>query len=109
MANSGEESNSRSEVTTKSSPSRGIRSAAKPAAKERPSERREVVITTGAAGNLGRLLVQALHRVDDVVAVDRREIRGLPKDVTHVRTDLRWRAIDNVFRTCDVRAVVHMG
>lgn len=75
----------------------------------RAETKRDVVITTGAAGNLGRLLVQALHRETEVVAVDRRQIRGLPKDVTHVRTDLRWRAIDNVFRTCRVRAVLHLG
>jgi UDP-glucose 4-epimerase len=94
-------------------------SGSKPAAKshirrakssrEAAADRKEVVINTGAGGNLGRLVVQALHREHHVVAVDRREIRGLPKDVTHVRTDLRWRAIDNVFRTSDVRAVVHMG
>lgn len=84
-----------------------IRSTTPP--REKGETKREVVITTGAAGNLGRLLVQALHREHDVVAVDRREIRGLPKDVTHVRTDLRWRAIDNVFRTCRVKAVLHLG
>lgn len=71
--------------------------------------REEVVIATGAAGNLGRLVVQALHRDHQVVAVDRRAIRGLPKDVTHLRTDLRWRAIEDVFRTKRVIGVVHLG
>ena len=71
--------------------------------------RQEVVICTGAAGNLGRLLVQELHRIHHVVAVDRRPITGLPKDVTHLRTDVRWRAIEDVFRTRNVVAVVHLG
>jgi UDP-glucose 4-epimerase len=71
--------------------------------------RREVVIATGAGGNLGRLLVQALHRQHEVVAVDRRPISGLPKDVTQLRTDVRWRAIEDVFRTSRVKAVVHLG
>ena len=51
--------------------------------------KREVILTTGAAGRLGRLVVQTLHRDYEVVAVDRRPIYGLPKDVKHVRTDLR--------------------
>lgn len=69
----------------------------------------EVVIVTGAAGNLGRLVVQAFHRQRTVMAIDRREIRGLPKDVEHLRTDLRWRAIEDVFRTKNVAGVVHLG
>ncbi|MCK6552160.1 NAD-dependent epimerase/dehydratase family protein [Myxococcota bacterium] len=88
---------------------REITQEARTRASTRPEARREVVITTGAAGNLGRLLVRQLHREHDVVAVDRREIWGLPKDVQHVRTDLRWRAIDNVFRTCRVQAILHLG
>lgn len=68
-----------------------------------------VVIATGAAGNLGKLVVQALHREHDVIAVDRRPIGGLPKDVEHLRTDVRWRKIENVFRTKKVHAVLHLG
>lgn len=70
---------------------------------------RELVLTTGAAGRLGRLVVQNLHREYDVIAVDRRPIYGLPKDVTHVRTDLRRRALDEVFRTRQLKAVIHLG
>ena len=70
---------------------------------------REVVLTTGAAGRLGRLVVQILHREFDVIAVDRRPIYGLPKDVTHVRTDLRRRALDEVFRSSNLKAVIHLG
>ena len=73
------------------------------------AEADEVVVTTGAAGNLGRLMVQALHRSHQVVAIDRRPIRGLPKDVTHLRTDIRQRRIENIFRTRKVKAVYHLG
>lgn len=68
-----------------------------------------IVIATGAAGNLGRLLVQQLHRVREVVAVDRRPIAGLPKDVRALRADVRWRGIEDVFRSGRVQAVLHMG
>ena len=70
---------------------------------------RETVLTTGAAGRLGRLVVQTLHRKYRVIAVDRRPVRGLPKDVTHVRTDLRRRALDDVFRSQNIKAVIHLG
>jgi UDP-glucose 4-epimerase len=73
------------------------------------ARRREVVLVTGAAGNLSRLLIQALHRENAVVAVDRRPIAGLPKDVTHVRTDLRYRAIEEVFRKNEIKGVLHLG
>jgi UDP-glucose 4-epimerase len=94
--------------TTK--PVRPIRAGVhRQARRESAEPKRDVVIATGAGGNLGHLVVQALHREHEVVAVDRRQIRGLPKDVQHVRTDLRWRAIDNVFRVSNVRKVVHLG
>ena len=68
-----------------------------------------VVIATGAAGNFGRLLVQQLHRVREVVAVDRRPIAGLPKDVQALRADMRWRGIEDVFRSGRVQGILHMG
>ena len=67
------------------------------------------VIVTGAAGNLGRRLVQRLHRVYDVVAVDRRPVDRLPKDVRAVRADIRWRSIEDVFRHGPIFGIVHMG
>ena len=70
---------------------------------------RDVVLATGAAGRLGRLVVQTLHRDHEVVAIDRRPIFGLPKDVRHVRTDVRRRAVEDVFRNNRVRAIVHLG
>lgn len=70
---------------------------------------REIILTTGAAGRLGRLVVQTLHREYKVIAVDRRPVYGLPKDVEHLRTDLRRRALDEVFRSQKIKAVVHLG
>lgn len=67
------------------------------------------VVVTGAAGNLGRLVVQTLHRDRRVVAVDRRPLNGLPKDVETQRADLRWRALAEVFRRQSVEAVLHLG
>lgn len=69
----------------------------------------KTVLVTGAAGNLGRLVVQSLHRHHAVLAVDRRPIQGLPKDVEHLRTDIRRRSIEDVFRTRPVQAVMHLG
>ncbi|MEL7368261.1 MAG: NAD-dependent epimerase/dehydratase family protein, partial [Myxococcota bacterium] len=68
-----------------------------------------VVLVTGAAGNLGRLLVQALHRNHSVVAVDRRPVHGLPKDVHQFQTDVRRRAFEDIFRKNRVRAILHLG
>ena len=67
------------------------------------------VVVTGAAGNLGRLVVQALHRTRTVLAVDRRPFHGLPKDVEHLKIDVRRRAIEDAFRTRSVRAILHLG
>ena len=74
-----------------------------------PGQDAGTVVTTGAAGNLGRIVVQALHRSRPVVAVDRRPIHGLPKDVEHLRTDIRRRAFEDVFRTRSIKAIIHLG
>lgn len=83
--------------------------AREPARAEDARAKRPVVLVTGGAGRFGRLAVQSIHRRHEVVAVDRRPIHGLPKDVTHVRTDLRWRQIEDVFRRYRVEAVLHLG
>jgi len=67
------------------------------------------VLITGAGGNLGRLVVQHAHRSFDVIAVDRRPLTGLPKDVEAHDVDVRWRPFEDVFRTRRVDCVVHMG
>jgi len=58
---------------------------------------------------MGRLLTRKLHRVDRVVGIDRRAFVGCPKDVVHHQFDLRRKKTRDVFRSGDIRAVVHLG
>jgi len=91
-----------------------------------PPERREEVVTpynrprraptaegavlvTGICGRLGRLLARRLHRVDRVIGVDRRPFKGKPKDIVHHQIDVRRKKTRDLFRSGDVRAVVHLG
>lgn len=69
------------------------------------------VVVTGISGRLGRLVVRRLHREPGlrVVGIDRRDFPGRPKDVEHVRVDLRSKKARDVFRAGDVGALVHMG
>ncbi len=69
------------------------------------------VVITGIAGRLGRLLAKTLHRAGQfrVVGIDRRPFLGKPKDIEHVRVDLRSKKARDVFRAGDVAALVHMG
>jgi UDP-glucose 4-epimerase len=69
------------------------------------------IVVTGISGRLGRLVVRRLHREPgvQVVGIDRREFPGRPRDVEHVRVDLRSKKARDVFRQGDVGALVHMG
>jgi UDP-glucose 4-epimerase len=69
------------------------------------------IVITGIAGRLGRLLARRLHRdgKSRVVGIDRRPFLGRPKDIEHVRVDLRTKKARDVFRAGDVDALVHMG
>ncbi len=69
----------------------------------------ESVVVTGAVGRLGKRVVRLLHRMVRVIGVDRREFPDRPKDVTHLRIDLRRKKMRDVFRAGNVRAVVHLG
>lgn len=70
---------------------------------------RDAVVVTGVAGNLGRAVAKALHRLRPVIGVDRRPFPGRPKDVEHVQVDLRKRKAEEVFRRPEVGAIVHLG
>jgi len=72
---------------------------------------RDRIVITGIAGRLGRLVAKRLHRLPDVrvVGIDRRELAGRPRDVDHVRVDLRSKKARDVFRAGDVKALIHMG
>ncbi|MBI5482475.1 MAG: SDR family oxidoreductase [Deltaproteobacteria bacterium] len=69
------------------------------------------VVVTGISGRLGRLVAQRLHREPGVrvMGIDRRAFYGKPKDVEHLRVDLRSKRAREAFRGGDVRALVHMG
>lgn len=67
------------------------------------------MVVTGAAGNLGRLLVRTLRRDGRVFGFDRRPIAGLPDDVETGRSEVRWRALEEVLRHHEVEAVLHLG
>lgn len=71
----------------------------------------ERIVVTGIAGRLGRLVARRLHRESgaQVVGIDRREFPGRPRDVEHVRVDLRSKKARDVFRSGHVRALIHMG
>ena len=49
----------------------------------------ESVVVTGVVGRLGKRVVRLLHRMVRVIGVDRREFPDRPKDVQHLRIDLR--------------------
>ena len=72
------------------------------------TERKRIIIT-GIGGNLGRRLTRRLHRRYDVIGIDRRPLRGFPRDVELHQIDLRRRRTEDIFRTSGVDAVVHLN
>ena len=87
---------------------------AKPAAKKakrkkRAGAKRERVLVTGAAGSLGRLLCRKLHRHFDVIGVDRRPFPDRPKDVEHLRLDLRRKSSFQQLKKLRPDLMIHMG
>jgi UDP-glucose 4-epimerase len=67
------------------------------------------VVVTGISGNLGRVLAKQLHVDWRVVGVDRRPFPDKPKDVEHVRADVRKARVEEAFRRHPVDAVIHLG
>jgi len=67
------------------------------------------VVITGVCGRLGRRVARVLHRERPVVGVDRRDFIGKPKDIEHMKLDLRRKKLRDVFRSGDVEAVIHLG
>jgi UDP-glucose 4-epimerase len=66
------------------------------------------VVVTGACGRLGKRLVRRLHRVREVIGVDRKPFALRPADVTHHEIDIRSKKGRDVFRK-GVGALVHLG
>jgi len=67
------------------------------------------VLVTGICGRLGKLLARELHRSDTVVGVDQRPFTGRPKDITHHEVDMRRKKMKDIFRSRNIRAVIHVG
>ncbi len=67
------------------------------------------ILVTGICGRLGRLVARELHRVERVIGVDRRPFPDRPKDIVFHELDLRRKKTRDIFRTGNVRAVVHLG
>ena len=67
------------------------------------------VLITGIAGNLGRAVARRLHRRFEIVGIDRRPVRDMPKDIEIENVDLRRRRAEDVFRREHLDAVVHLN
>jgi UDP-glucose 4-epimerase len=67
------------------------------------------VVITGICGRLGKRLARVLHRERKVIGVDRRPFPDKPKDIQHQQVDIRRKKLKDVFRSGDIRAVVHLG
>ena len=75
----------------------------------RRRQRKQRVVITGIGGNLGRAVARRLHRTYEVVGIDRRTVRHMPKDVDVEQVDIRRRSVEDVFRRKDIDAVVHLN
>jgi len=69
----------------------------------------EKVLITGISGGQGRLLARRLLDTFEVCGADRTPWEGRPKGVVVHEVDLRKRKFEDVFRTEQPTAVVHMG
>jgi UDP-glucose 4-epimerase len=67
------------------------------------------LLLTGICGRLGKLLARELHRTDRVIGIDRRPFPDKPKDIVHHQIDVRRKKTRDIFRSGDIRAVVHLG
>ncbi len=68
------------------------------------------VLITGIASRVGRMVAsELLGREFDVIGIDVRPWPDAPPGVEMVRTDIRKRPAEDVFRTQDLDAVIHMA
>ncbi len=70
--------------------------------------KRQTLLVTGIASRLGRLLARRLHEEYDIIGIDNRGARHIPKNVTVHELDLRRRPAEDVFRRNRIDAVVHL-
>lgn len=67
------------------------------------------VLITGICGRLGRRLARQLHRDRQVLGVDRRPFDDRPKDIEFFQIDLRRKKAQDIFRSRQIGALVHLG
>lgn len=67
------------------------------------------IVLTGISGRLGRRVAQRLALDHEVIGIDRRPCPGLADSIKHYQVDIRRRSAEDIFRTEDIDAVVHMG
>ncbi len=71
--------------------------------------RRERALVTSGATGLGRLVCRALHRTFDVISLDATLFPDRPKDVEHLRLDLRRKSALTQVKKRRPDVVVHIG
>jgi len=80
-----------------------------------PESKQSSVLITGAAGYIGKLLVDALAKKEEwltrIVAADIREIapEEKKKEITYITADVRSKKIFDIFREHKVSTVVHLA
>lgn len=73
------------------------------------TRKREKVVITGICGALGKLLALELHKDYDVIGVDRRPFYDRPKDIKHLRLDLRRKSAINTLKREKPNIIIHLG
>ncbi|MBN1946263.1 MAG: SDR family oxidoreductase [Bradymonadales bacterium] len=76
--------------------------------RRRPPAKQKLVIT-GISGRMGRLLARRLHKEYEIIGIDRRGSRYLPKNVTVYQMDIRRKACEDIFRKGGIGAVIHLN
>lgn len=71
--------------------------------------RKQTLLVTGIASRMGRMLARRVHEEYDVIGIDHRGARHIPKNVTVHALDLRRRPAEDVFRRNRIDAVVHLS
>lgn len=72
-------------------------------------KKREKVVITGICGALGKLLALDLHKDYDVIGVDRRPFYDRPKDINHLRLDLRRKSAISTLKKEKPDIIIHLG
>ncbi len=71
--------------------------------------RKQRVLITGIAGNLGRAVARRLHRSVELLGMDRRRVKHMPKDIDVEVVDIRRRRAEDLFRREKIDAVIHLN